>query len=205
MIATFCLTALDISSRMISWLRGQALHWEQLKVLIVGQSGRPTAGLTWSSNNMCHLLLRASEGRLPAERLYIVPHAPDLALSGDGGAASWSAVERQYRTLWHNTFANVLLSGEMFKGYPRYEFAPRVGDTVDRSTKVVNELPAMSAPPDMFTFVSRLRFVLEDPRQLISNCVADYVVGRLCEHDCRPELVEIPGFSNVAYPKKRGP
>ncbi|WP_436644367.1 DUF5624 domain-containing protein [Microbaculum sp. FT89] len=205
MIATFCLTALDISARMIRWLRAQALHWEQLKVLIVGQSGRPTAGLTWSSNNMCHLLSRASEGRLPSERLYIVPHAPDLAPASDGGDDPWHDVEQHYRTVWYNTYANVRLASRMFETYPRYAFTPRAGVAVNRATESVSELPPVTSPSDMFAFVSRLRFVLEDPRQLISNCVADYVIDRLCEHDCRPELVEIPGLSNVAYPGKHEP
>jgi hypothetical protein len=73
---------------------------------------------------------------------------------------------------------------------------------IDRTTEWVSELPAVASAQDMFALVSRLRFVLEDPRQLISNCVADFVIDRLCEHDGRPERVEIPGFSEAAYPGK---
>ena len=205
MIATFCLTALDISHRMILWLRGQALDWKRLMVLIAGQSGRATAGLTWSSNNMCYLLSRASEGRLAPERLYIVPRAPDLALSGGDDGDRWRLLEQQYRTLWFNTYANVELAGRMFDGYPRYRFAPPRPQVVDRATEAVSELPAVSSAQDMFALVSRLRFVLEDPRQLISNGVADFIIDRLCAHDGRPERVEIPGFSDVAYPAKSTP
>ncbi len=199
MIATFCLTALDIGHRMIVWLRGSALHWERLMVLVTGQSGRATAGLTWSSNNMCHLLARAGEGRLPAERVYIVPWAPDLMPASSGGRERWNRLEEEYRTLWFNTRANVELAGRMFAGYPRYRFVQPRGPVIDRTTEAVSELPRVSSAQDMFALVSRLRFVLEDPRQLISNCVADYVIDQLCEHDCRPELVEIPGFTGVAY------
>jgi len=186
---------------MIDWLRRQPLHWEQLMVLITGQSGRATAGLTWSSNNMCHLLTRAAAGRLPPERLYIVPHAPDLASGSDEHDRS-SRLEQQYRTLWFNTYANAELAGRMFEGYPRYRFLEPRSSVIDRTTEAVSELPAVSSAKDMFALVSRLRFVLEDPRQLISNCVADYVIDRLCECDCRPERVEIPGFTDVAYPAK---
>jgi hypothetical protein len=205
MIATFCLTALDIGHRMVLWLRDQALDWKRLMVLIAGQPGRATAGLTWSSNNMCHLLACASGGRIAAERLYIVPRAPDLALPGGDDGDSWGRLEQQYRALWCNTYANVKLSGCMFKGYPRYRFAPPRGQVVDRATEAVSELPAVTSAQDMFALVSRLRFVLEDPRQLISNCVADFMIDQLCAHDFRPERVEIPGFSDVAYPAKFTP
>ena len=191
MIATFCLTALDISHRMIVWLRGHALDWKRLMVLIAGQSGRATAGLTSSSNNMCNLLARASEGRLAPERLYIVPRAPDLALSGDNDGARWRQLEQQYRTLWFNTYANVELAGRMFEGYPRYRFAPPRRPAVNRAVEAVSELPAVASAQDMFALVSRLRFVLEDPRQLISNCVADVMIDQLFAHDCRPEKVRI--------------
>lgn len=203
MIATFCLTALDISHRVSLWLRGQALDWKRLMVLIAGQPGRATAGLTWSSNNMCHLLTRASEGRLAPERLYIVPRAPDLALSGDDNDGDrWRQLEQRYRTLWFNTYANVELAGRMFEGYPPYRFATPRGQAVDRATEAVSELPAVASAQDMFALVSRLRFVLEDPRQLISNCVADVMIDQLFVHDSRLEKVEISGFSNVAYPAK---
>jgi hypothetical protein len=202
MIATFCLTALDISHRMISWLRSRKLNWEQLMILVTGQSGRATAGLTWSSNNMCHLLARASEGRLRPERLYIAPHAANVASPQNNRADRWRSIEHQYRTLWFNTHVNAELAGRMFEGYPRYQFTTPGRPIIDHGTATVNELPAISSAQDMFTFVTRLRFVLEDPRQLISNCVADYVIDRLCEHDYRPERVEIPGFTDVAYPTK---
>ena len=200
MIATFCLTALDISHRMIQWLRGRALDWERLMVLITGQSGRATAGLSWSSNNMCYLLSRASEGRLAPERLYIVPHAPDLA-SSSGDGDGWLRLEQQYRTLWFNTHVNVELAGRMFDGYPRYRFALPWGQVVDRATEAVNELPAVASAHDMFALVSRLRFVLEDPRQLISNCVADVMIDQLFTHDSRPEKVEIPDFPTWPIPQ----
>jgi uncharacterized protein DUF5624 len=56
MVATFALAYLDIAQRTIRWLRTQNLDWDRLMVLIAGRSGRPTAGLTWATNNSCHLL-----------------------------------------------------------------------------------------------------------------------------------------------------
>jgi hypothetical protein len=50
-----------------------------------------------------------------------------------------------------------------------------------------------------------LRFVMEDPRQLLSNAVAQYVIDQLCENGLRPESVVIPGFTNVSYPVRANP
>jgi hypothetical protein len=41
---------------------------------------------------------------------------------------------------------------------------------------------------------------MEDPTQLLSNCVADYIVDQLQDNGNRPDRVEIPGFTNVTYP-----
>ncbi len=199
MIATFCLIALDVAHRMIPWLRDHVLDWEQVMVLIIGQAGRATAGLTWSSNNLCHLLARAAKGRLSPERLYIMPHAPDLSPRIDSSDEPWGQMEGLYRTLWFNAHVNVELAGRMFEGHPPYRFKPPRGETVDRRTDVIHELPVVTSAEDVFGLVSRLRFVLEDPRQLISNCVADLMIDQLCANDCQPENVRIPGFSDVAY------
>ncbi len=200
MIATFCLTALDISHRMIPWLRNHVRDWERLMVLITGQSGRATAGLTWSSNNLCHLLARAAEGRLAPQRLYVMPHAPDIVPSSNGRDDHWSQLEEAYRTLWFNTNVNIELAGRMFDGYPPYQFRLQEPQTVGPTTRAIHELPAVTSAKDMFALVSRLRFVLEDPRQLISNCVSDFMIDQLCANGGRAEDVEIPGFSDIAYP-----
>jgi len=40
---------------------------------------------------------------------------------------------------------------------------------------------------------------MEDPQQLLSNCVADYVVDQLRGNGNRPQDVVIPGFSQVDF------
>ena len=47
--------------------------------------------------------------------------------------------------------------------------------------------------------MARLRRIMEDPTQLLSNCVADYVVAQLRAHGNRPEAVPVPGFTNVDF------
>jgi hypothetical protein len=60
----------------------------------------------------------------------------------------------------------------------------------------------LRSPDDRVTAITRLRFVMEDPAQLLSNSVAHYVIDQLCDHDNDPSRVVIPGFTNVSYPAR---
>ena len=48
--------------------------------------------------------------------------------------------------------------------------------------------------------VTRLRVVLEDPRQLLSGAVTDYASQQLVDHDNRPQDVVVPGLDHEPYP-----
>jgi hypothetical protein len=188
MFATFALAYVDIAYRIGNWLRGQALDWSRAMVLVSGRSGRPTAGTTWSSNNMCHLVWRTTG--LPPERLYIAPHAPSFSVQNLPDAAGMAELEQTYRRLWCHTRASVEVSRRMFDGYAPYEFVP---DPLDA-------MPPIAGVGDRAACIARLRRIMEDPQQLLSNCVADYVVDELQRCGNRPELVPIPGFTNVEFP-----
>ena len=81
MIATFFLTGLDIAFRITRWFRQQAVDWSRAMVLVSGKQGRPTSGVTLSSNSVCQMMVYASDLKLPLERMYIAPHAPSFVLS----------------------------------------------------------------------------------------------------------------------------
>ena len=188
MFATFALAYVDIAYRIGNWLRGQALDWSRAMVLVSGRSGRPTAGSTWSSNNMCHLVWRTTG--LPPERLYVAPHAPGFSVQELPDAAGMAALEQTYRRLWCHTRASVEVSRRMFDGYTPYEFTPNA----------LEAMPPIAGVGDRAACIARLRRIMEDPQQLLSNCVADYVVDELQRCGNRPELVPIPGFTNVEFP-----
>lgn len=188
MFSTFALAYLDIAYRIGGWLRRHDVDWQRAMVLVSGRSGRPTAGSTWSSNNMCHLVWRTTG--LPPERLYVAPHAPGFSVQNLPDADGMAALERSYRHLWSHTRASVEVSRGMFAGYAPYEFAPNP----------LEAMPPLAGVDDHDACVARLRRIMEDPQQLLSNCVADYIVDELerCGH--QPELVPIPGFTNVTFP-----
>ena len=190
MFATFCLAYIDIAFRIGNWLRGQGIDWRNAMVLVSGQSGRPTAGVTWSSNNMCNLVWQASDKTLPAERLFVAPHAPGFSVAELPDAAGLAALEQTYRRLWCHTHASVDVSRNMFSGGSgAFVFDPRL----------TSDMPPIASIDDRDACVARLRRIMEDPTQLLSNCVADYVVEQLRLHGNRPQQVAVPGFTDLDF------
>lgn len=203
MAATFALVFLDSGFRITRWLRAQDIDWSRLMVILSGRAGRPTAGLSWQSNSACYVLHRASNAQLPPERVYIAPHAPSLdpaALETPEGAAR---AEAEFRQIWFSTRATVEMGRAMYADYPAYR--PMVDDApvVHADTEVLGDLPKVQSPDDRRAFVTLLRFVMEDPRQQLANASAQYIVDQLSENDNRPERVLVPGFDNVAYPRRK--
>jgi hypothetical protein len=164
--------------------------------------GRATAGLTWATNSMCHLLWKASDERLLPERVYIAPHAPSFVLADMHNEEQLRNLNAEFRQLWNSTRATVELARSMFEGFPAFETTVRPAPTVDAAgNRIVHEMPPLRSPDDRFTAITRLRLVMEDPGQLLANSVASYIIDQLFEHGNRPAEVFIPGFTNVAYPR----
>ena len=204
MVATFALAFLDIAHRMIRWMRERVTDWGRLMVMLSGRSGRATAGLTWASNNMCHLLWKASDERLLPERVYIAPHAPSFVLADMHDEGHLRKLNMEFREIWNSTRATVELARSMFEGFPAFETSLRPAPTVDAAGRmIVSEMPPLRSPDDRFTAITRLRLVMEDPGQLLANSVASYIIDQLSEHGNRPAEVFIPGFSNVTYPARQ--
>ena len=203
MAATFALAFIDIAYRFIAWLGQQDVAWERAMVLVAGQSGRPTAGLTWATNNMCHLLWRTSGERLPAERVLIAPFAPPFVAEDASDETQTGALEAAYRGLWSRTRASVEIGREMFAGYPAFRTGVPVPPMVDAQTVTVDGMPALTSVHDRRGLITRLRVVMEDPAQLISNAAAHYVIDELIAAGNRPAGVFIPGFTDVTYPSRR--
>lgn len=190
MFATFGLAFLDIVYRIGNWLRAQALDWSRLMMLVSGQSGRPTAGVTWATNNMCYLVWYASNRVLLPERVFIAPHAPSFSVAELPDAAGMAELERTYRELWLNTRSSIDVARSLFPAQRPYHFDPAPADG----------MPPITSVDDRDATDARLRRIMEDPTQLLSNCVADYIVDQLYNNGNQPKKVEIPGFSNVTYP-----
>lgn len=201
MVATFFLAGLDISFRIGRWLRSQHIDWEKAMVIIAGRQGRATAGVTWTTSSVATMILGASGHRLPLERMYLAPHAPTFMTPVDGDLSEVIALEEPLRSIWCATRATVELGELMFDAYPRY--APsgvRFPDITDPSVTEVSEMPVVKSPDDMRALVTRLRVVMEDPRQLLSGAVIDVAVEALAEADWDPGRVVVPGLTGVTYP-----
>lgn len=201
MIATFFLTGLDISHRVMRWFAGQDIDWERAMVVVAGKQGRPTSGVTWNTSSVATMILGASGYALPMERMYLAPHAPTFATPLNGDLTEVAALEQPLRQLWNNLRATVELGELMFAGHPAY--APGrldIPDVSDPSVTAISEMPVIHGPDDWRSMVTRLRMVLEDPRQLLSGCVTDYAVRQLVDAGNDPAKVVVPGLDGVTYP-----
>jgi hypothetical protein len=183
-------------------LNHEALDWERLMVLLSGPTARATAGLSWASNDTCHILREVSAHRLSPERVYVAPLAPSFVCADVRDADRWRTLDAEYRTLWCETRSSTELARLMFKGYPAFELNVRqplpAGAEVPM---VVSEMPQLRSPDDRFSAIACLRFAMEDSRQLMVSAVM-HIVDQLVECGNRPAEVFIPGFTNVTYPPR---
>jgi hypothetical protein len=201
MVATFFLTGMDIAHRLISWFDGLDLPWEQAMVIVAGRQGRPTAGVSQESNSVAGVVHAASRGRLPLERLLIAPHAPVFPMFDGTNIDTVATLEAPYRELWSSLLAVSQLGARMFDRYPRFQPRPSLNGTVEPGVAWVHEKPDVHGPDDWFALTTRLRVVLEDPRQLLSGAVTDYASRQLVENANEPMAVTVPGLDGEPYPE----
>lgn len=205
MIATFFLVGMDIGHRIMSWFDRHTIDWSRAMAVIVGRQGRPTAGVTWTSNSVCATIRASSRYQLPLERLYIAPHGPTFQVADLPDLAAVKAFEHPLRQLWTRTRTVSELGPLMYEGYPRFEAGSVTRPVIDAGTESVGEMPAISGPDDWLALNTRLRVVLEDPRQLLSGCVTDYAADQLQALDNDPTRVVVPGLDGTVYPPLPAP
>lgn len=186
--------------RVITWFDRHAIDWQRAMVLVCGKAGRPTAGVTWTTNSICAMILGASRQRLPLERLYIAPHGPSFTITSTGDVSTARAAEKPLRELWAYTRAVSELGATMFAGYPAYQPGAQTLPEIGRETLAVSELPQVKNTDDWRALVTRLRVAVEDPRQLLSGAVTDLVVAQLIACGNDPRLVHVPGLDGEHYP-----
>ena len=104
-------------------------------------------------------------------------------------AAGLVELEQTYRRIWCHTRASVEVARRCFEAAHPYEFRP----------EAAQGMPPIASGEDRDACVARLRRIMEDPTQLLSNCVADYVVEALLANGNDPRAVPVPGFSNVDF------
>ena len=201
MIATFFLVALDIGHRVMAWFKEQSVDWSRAMVLIAGQQGRPTAGVTWTTNSVCQMMLAASNRELSLDRMYIAPHAKSFTVKDTADLDAMRGFEQPLRALWLYTRAISNLAPTMFEGYPRYAAGSYQPPVIGDDTKELAEMPHIKGPDDMLAMTTRLRIVIEDPRQLLSGCVTDYAVEQLRANGNDYASVVVPGLDRYSYPK----
>lgn len=201
MIATFFLTGLDIAHRVIGWLDRLAPPWERAMVMMAGPAGKPTGAVTRETHSIAGIIEDAARGRLPAANLLVAPHAPAFPPFDGSNLDQVAGWEDDYRRLYARLSAIAALGPDMFGGYPEFEPSPRRLAPLRPGQASVSEMPAISSPGDWRALTTRLRLVLEDPRQLLSSAVTDYASQQLIAHGNVPQAVTVPGLDGEPYPE----
>jgi hypothetical protein len=142
---------------VLAWFDEQSIDWSRAMVLIAGQPGRPTAGVTWTTNSVCQMILGASDRKLPLERMYIATHAQSFTVKDPVDVETVRAVEAPLRRLWLYTRAISNLAPTMFEGYPRYAPGSYEPPVIGLDTNELSEMPRILGPDDMGTMTTRLR------------------------------------------------
>ncbi|KAH8703384.1 hypothetical protein BGW36DRAFT_457673 [Talaromyces proteolyticus] len=202
MIATFFLVGLDTSYRIRQWFENYDLDWQNGMVLITGRQGRETSGVTISTSSVAQMILQSSNLKLPVERLYIAPHGPVPDIKDATDIRTLRDYEPRFRKLWSGLYGMGQLGQTMFTAYPAFMPKQDSMPVIDSSTTTVSELPKISNPNDWFSMNTRMRVVLEDPRQLLSGCVADYAAEQLRLFRSDLSKVIVPGLDGVDYSSK---
>src|SRR3546814_18588067 len=133
MAVTFALTALETIYLIIAWLNDQNIRWEDLMVQICGRAGRPSAGLTWQPNVMCHVMYQTSNQRLDPSKVIIVPTAPCIAIKALADHGKSSTFEGQYRNFWYVSLSTVEMGRLMWPDYPALK--KMVGDPTSPTSR----------------------------------------------------------------------
>ena len=201
MVATFFLTGLDMGYRVISFFDRLRIDWEHAMVMMAGRFGKPTGAVTRGTHSLAVIVDAASRGRLPIRNLVIAPHAPVFPSYDGTNLGAVAASERGYREFWSQTMAMAELAGDMFEGYPA--FAPRRGANavITADTTTIEEMPEIRSADDWLALTTRLRMVLEDPRQMLAAAVSDFAARQLVGHDNDPTAVTVPGLDGEPYPE----
>ena len=200
MIATFFLVGMDTAHRVMAWFDRHDMDWANAMAIIVGRQGRPTAGVTWTTNAVCAYIQGASRYRMALDRIYIAPHAPPFNVTHPVNLDEVRAQEEPMRRLWWYTRAMSDLGPLMYDGYPRFSPGTGTRPRLTPQTTEVAEMPAIDGPDDWRALNTRLRVILEDPRQLLAGCVVDYAVDLLQRSGNDPAKVIVPGLDATSYP-----
>ena len=186
MIATFMLDALRGASGVQAMLAGLGLDWPGAMVLVASRAGsNVSSGLTDGTNWLVAFLRAASGFTLPDERIEIVPYAEVRASLGQPQLAP-ADLQYYVQKVWGPLFYRRLVSDRVLARIPTIYLPgrpPLPGD------------PGTTPAAAIDQFMIRLKHSLRDPREMLSNTVAFWMVQELADKKWDPAAVDIPGLT----------
>lgn len=191
MVATFMLTAVQSMSEIHDGITKIKINWSQAMVIVRNVAGsNVSAGLTAGTNWMVPFLNALSNNQIPADRILITPYA---RVTSDAGQDPLSEVSYQYYaySVWSRIYNRSKISQAVFTGLETIYLPGRPAIPGDYG---------YSKATDINDFMVRLKFSLQDPREMLSNTVGYWMAGEMLNKNWDSSKIEIPGLTS-GFPK----
>ena len=190
MIGTFMLEALRGAADVQGSLSRLKLDWPHAMVLVSSRAGsNVSSGLTEGTNWLVLFLKAVSGFSLPDDRIKIVPYAevrPSLSQAQLVPADLAYYVQR----VWGPLYYRKVVSDQVFAGIPTIylpDRPPLPGDYFVTPAGAIDQ------------FMIRMKHSLRDPREMLSNTVAFWMVRELANKNWDAGAVDIPGVT-IGFP-----
>ena len=186
MIATFMLDTLRTVSETQLLLAKLKLDWSSAMVLVSSRAGgNVSSGLTDGTNWLVTFLQAVSGSSLPDNRIMIVPYA-DVRPSLGHPKLTPADLDYYVKRVWGQLFYRRLVADRVFAAIPTIYLPQRPQLPGD---------PSVTPAAAIDQFMIRLKHSLRDPREMLSNTVAFWMVEELANKKWDPAAVDIPGLT----------
>ena len=186
MIGTFMLEALRGAADVQGSLSRLKLDWPHAMVLVSSRAGsNVSSGLTEGTNWLVLFLKAVSGFSLPDDRIKIVPYAE---VRRSLGQAQLAPADLAYyvQRVWGPLYYRKVVSDQVFAGIPTIylpDRPPLPGDYFVTPAGAIDQ------------FMIRMKHSLRDPREMLSNTVAFWMVRELANKNWDVGAVDIPGVT----------
>lgn len=190
MVATFMLTTLQSMTGINAAVDKLNVNWSKAKVIVRFVAGtNVTSGLTPGSNWIVPFVVALSNNQLSESRIYIAPYA---AVKSSLGQAELPMADFTYynNAVWDQLHNRSQIAASVFTTIPTIFLPGRAalpGDFNYSSDKNIKD------------FITRLKFSLIDPTQMLSNTVGFWMAAELAAKRWDYAKVIIPGLTG-GYP-----
>jgi hypothetical protein len=131
------------------------------------------------------LLNAVSSGQLPSDRVFIAPYAEIKSSVGQDKLPS-ETLDYYKNQIWTNTYDRSKIAKSVFSYIPSMYAAKDIALPGDYSVTQANNI---------YDFILRLKYSLENPTEMLSNTVAFWMAGEYQQKKGDLNTILVPGLT----------